>query len=147
MSKVFQILNGFCYYDYTPEYKTASEAAKDFPSDIVFVDAPDYVFTSWGFDDSASGDDRFIKPIPPEGWEYNELTGHFVKQMSRRELRENAYNTQAVIRWEDKMITVTEAARLWQYYAAEDNKKADELSSLIKQEKNKIRDTYPDDEK
>lgn len=44
---------------------------------MVFVDAPDYVFESWGFDETKEGDARFIKPTPPEGWEYDDATGTF----------------------------------------------------------------------
>lgn len=75
--KVFQILNEFVYYDATPLYPTAEEAAKHYAPDIVFVDAPDYVFEGWGFDESAEGDARFIKPTPPPGWGYDDETGTF----------------------------------------------------------------------
>lgn len=58
--------------------------------------------------------------------------------------RENAYNTEAIIEWDGGMITVTEAAQLWQYYAAEGNEKADMLTALIAQAKAEIREKYPD---
>ena len=39
--------------------------------------------------------------------------------------REEAYNTEAIIEWDGELLTVTEAAQLWQYYAAEGSEKAD----------------------
>ena len=77
MSKVFQILNGFCYYDATKLYSNAEEARQYYSPDTVFVDAPDYVFESWGFDETKEGDERFIQPIPPDGWIYDPETGTF----------------------------------------------------------------------
>lgn len=60
------------------------------------------------------------------------------------ELREEAYNTEKCISWEDKMITVTEASQKWQYYAAEGSSLADELQVLIAAAKLNIRERYPD---
>lgn len=62
------------------------------------------------------------------------------------ELRENAYDTEAIISWDGELITVTAAAQLWQYYAAEGNAKADELQALIAAAKAEIRTKYPDEE-
>ena len=60
------------------------------------------------------------------------------------QLREEAYNTQAVIPWQGEMLTVTEAAQQWQYYAAEgDTTKTDELTALIAAAKQAIREQYP----
>lgn len=60
------------------------------------------------------------------------------------ELREEAYNMEKVIEWEGNMLTVTEAAQLWQYYAAEGNEKANALTGLIADAKAQIRQKYPD---
>ena len=60
--------------------------------------------------------------------------------------REQAYNTQPVIEWEGEMLTVTQAATKWQYYAAEGSAKADELQALIAAAKQRIREQYPDEE-
>ena len=60
------------------------------------------------------------------------------------EQREAAYNTAQIIPWEGGNITVTEAAQLWQYYAAEGNMKAYDLQSLIAKAKSEIRTQYPD---
>ena len=72
--KVFFIQDGFCFH-YHPEYETAKQASQNFHPSFQFVDAPDYVFEGWGFDDSATGDDRFLKPQPEEGWLYDDETG------------------------------------------------------------------------
>lgn len=75
--KLFQIFNNMCYYDMTPLYTSLAEAQSHYPPDVHIVETPDYVFESWGYDDTKEGDDRFIKPTPPEGWEYDENTGTF----------------------------------------------------------------------
>lgn len=63
------------------------------------------------------------------------------------QLREEAYNTQSIIEWHGEMLTVTQAAQLWQYYAAEGNtEKTDELTALIATAKADIRCQYPDEE-
>ena len=63
------------------------------------------------------------------------------------QLRENAYNTQAIISFGGEMLTVTQASQKWQYYAAEGNAaKTDELTALIAAAKQTIREQYPDEE-
>lgn len=75
--KIFQILDGICYYDATQIHATLDDTIGKYPPDVVFTEAPDYVFEGWGFDESKSGDDRFVKPTPPEGWYYDDETGSF----------------------------------------------------------------------
>ena len=75
--KVFQILNGFCHWDATNKHGDAETARQFYAPDIIFEDAPDYVFEGWAFDETKQGDERFIKPVPPEGWEYDDRTGTF----------------------------------------------------------------------
>ena len=59
--------------------------------------------------------------------------------------REKAYNTLAVIQWDGNMITVTEDAQKWSYYAAEGKTdKTDALIILIAEAKQTIREKYPD---
>ena len=61
--------------------------------------------------------------------------------------RENAYNTKPCVAWDNTMLTVTEASQKWQYYAAEGNTtKTDELTALIAEAKETIRNLYPDKE-
>lgn len=75
--KVFQVVNHICYYDASRLYKTAEEAAQYYSPDTLWADAPDYVFESWGYDETKEGDERFIRPTPPDGWLYDEETGTF----------------------------------------------------------------------
>lgn len=75
--KIFQIVDGICYYDATPVHPTLADTIGKYPPDVIFVEAPDYVFENWGFDETKEGDERFIKPTPPEGWYYDDETGSF----------------------------------------------------------------------
>ena len=62
-------------------------------------------------------------------------------------LREQAYDNDTVIPWEGNYLTVTQAAKLWTYYAAEGNDdKAQALTDLIAQAKREIRERWPDEE-
>lgn len=70
-------------------------------------------------------------------WEYIPYTPE--------ELRERAYETEKVISYEGKMLTVDEANRKWQEYQAEGNSKATELTTLIANAKATIREQYPDE--
>ena len=137
MSKVFQIYNGVCYHDYTGMYQNAEDASRHYAPNIFFADAPDRVEDGWGFDETKEGDERFVEPPkPPDPEPTPELTP--------AQRRENAYNTEAVIEWDGDVITVTAAAQLWQYYAAEGSLKADALTALIAAAKEQIREKYPD---
>ena len=60
-------------------------------------------------------------------------------------LREDAYNTELVVEWNDSKLTVTEASTLWQCYAAEGSAKADVLQKLIASAKAEIRERFPDE--
>lgn len=73
--KVFQIMGRFCHWDATPVVTNLENAREMFAPDMEFVEAPDYVFEGWGFDPSAEGNARFIKPTPREGWLYDDKTG------------------------------------------------------------------------
>lgn len=75
--KVFQILNNICYYDMTPIHPTIEDTVGKYASNIIIVEAPDYVFEGWGYDEDKYGDARFIKPTPPYGWLYDDATGTF----------------------------------------------------------------------
>ena len=70
-------------------------------------------------------------------WEYIPYTP--------KELRERVYETDKVISYEGKMLTVDEANRKWQEYQAEGNSKANELTTLIANAKATIREQYPDE--
>lgn len=70
--KVFQIESNICYWDATRQFPTAESTIGFFPPDLLFVEAPDYVFEGWGY---VNGE--FVKPEAPEGWKYDEKTGTF----------------------------------------------------------------------
>ena len=81
MAKVFQIVNDTCYW-LTP-YESVEETKDKYPEDCIFIEAPDKVTEGWGYKEQdedgnpLTGDDRFIPPVPPEGWIYDEETGAF----------------------------------------------------------------------
>lgn len=92
--KIFQVVNGKCAWQ-TP-FGDISEAIVRFPKGCVFVTAPDYVFKGWGYkaeDDDGNpitGDDRFIKPIPPEGFIYDDDTGKFLPESEKAAILKKA---------------------------------------------------------
>ena len=72
--------------------------------------------------------------------------GDPIQDFTPSQLREEAYNTQAIISWDGSMLTVTQAAQQWQYYAAEGaTAKTDALTALIAEAKSSIREQYPDE--
>ena len=77
--KVFQIVDGKC--NWFTEYQSVAETIGKYPSDCLFVEAPDYVHEGWGYkeyDDNGIaiiGDDRFIPPTPDVGFFYDETSG------------------------------------------------------------------------
>lgn len=150
--KIFQVVNNFCFKDYTPMYKSVEEAKKHYAPDIEFIEAPDYVFENWGYNRRAKTEEkRFIKPTPPEGWEYDENTGTFYIPLTPSQKREQAYGTEAIIEYNGQLITVNEAERQAQYYLFEDTETAKaivaELTVKITEAKSKIREEYPEENK
>ena len=71
MTKVMEILYNRVHREY-PEYDSADEASSHFAPTIRFVDAPDWVWPGYGYDDTKQGDERFVRPALNEGWEYDE---------------------------------------------------------------------------
>lgn len=79
---------------------------------------------------------------PPE---YQSAEVPVLTERTASEMREQAYNVARVVAWNGAMLTVTEAAQKWQYYAAEGNAtKMDALTALIAEAKAEIRAKYPD---
>lgn len=67
------------------------------------------------------------------------------RELTPAEKRELAYNTVACVEWDGDMLTVTQAAQQWAYYAAEGRTdKTDALTVLIAAAKQAIREQYPD---
>lgn len=88
--KIFQVLNGICHWDATKKHPSIKDTEGKYSPEIIFVEAPDFVFEGWGYDEAAQGDDRFIKPSLPQPeswtdmatgkiyhWEYDETVGTF----------------------------------------------------------------------
>ena len=75
--KIFQIVENLCHYDATAVHPTLADTVGRYPPDVLFVEAPDYVFEGWGYDDTHEGNERFVKPTPPDGWLYDDATGIF----------------------------------------------------------------------
>lgn len=75
--RYFQILGELCHWDATNVVSSLEDAAARFSPEIVIVEAPDYVREGWAYDSTADGDARFIRPTPPDGWEYDDETGTF----------------------------------------------------------------------
>lgn len=73
MSKVFQIVDNIVHHQLTNH--TLEQAIETFPPDLIFVEAPNYVFEGWGY---LQGE--FIKPVAPEGFVYDDTTGTFYKE-------------------------------------------------------------------
>lgn len=68
------------------------------------------------------------------------------RELTQAEKREQAYNTVACVEWDGDVLTVTQAAQQWAYYAAEGRTdKTDALTVLIAAEKQAIREQYPDE--
>ena len=110
---IFQIVNGRCHWR-TP-FSSLDEIVGKFPPDCLFVDAPDYVNEQWGYDETEIGDDRFIKPVPPEGWIYDDETGQMMPEdMAEQALEETkaakqTENNQIFAKWlEDHPMTWTD---------------------------------------
>lgn len=89
--KVFLVRGGSCAEDVTdavlatPGFREGGMTAADteemlarvpvpHPGDR-YVVAPDRVWAGWGFDPGRRGDARFMKPLPPAGWRYDEASG------------------------------------------------------------------------
>lgn len=75
--KIFQIESGYCYWDATPKFGSLASLEGRFPPSLLFVEAPNYVFEGWGYDETKEGDERFIQPEAPSGFLYDPATGTF----------------------------------------------------------------------
>lgn len=75
--KIFQIVNNICHYDATQIHPTLASTVGKYPNNITFVETPDYVFEGWGYDSGRMDESRFVRPTPPDGWDYDDTTGTF----------------------------------------------------------------------
>lgn len=90
--------------------------------------------------------DELPEDCKPNYWIYNSETHALEPRYSTSaEKRENAYETEAIIEWQEDNITVDDANRLWSAYTAEGKVAiAQELTALIAAAKQEIREKYPD---
>lgn len=101
MTKIYIIFAGMCYEEITNKImpdgrmiKTKEDAEKYYARNIKIVDAPDYVFPNWGYDEKNHAS-PFIEPKAPEGWAYDDGTGTFWNPYATRETeRESLYRAQ-----------------------------------------------------
>lgn len=91
--------------------------------------------------------DELPEDCKPGYWVYNSETRALEpRYVTGAELRENAYETEAIIDWQGDKITVDDANRLWYAYTAEGKVAiAQELTALIAGAKQEIREKFPDE--
>ena len=94
--KIMQIHYSLCWWDATSTVHTIDEAHEMFPPDCLFVEAPNYVFEGWGFDEHAKGDERFLRPEATEGYLYDETTGTFYPADAPSEAEQLASTVEAM---------------------------------------------------
>ena len=74
------------------------------------------------------------------------FTNQPTPELTAKKLRKEAYETEDVIEYDDTVLTVDEANKLYMSYLAEgNNSKCSQLQQLICEAKTTIRNTYPDD--
>lgn len=66
---IVQIINNRVFW--ITDMKTLDQAMEIYPPDVLFVDAPGYVTTDWGYDPSKEGDERFTEPVAPDGFYFD----------------------------------------------------------------------------
>lgn len=151
--KLFIVFNYQCYNDITKKYRDLEDAKKHYDDKTVIVEAPDYVFENWGFDATKIGDERFIQPIPPDGWLYDHDTGTYYPNYSNSEKRCQCYSTGHVIKedveffieWLNQRYTVDELSILGEKYNFRgETETANKIKNLVNEEVRLIRETYPD---
>ena len=68
--KIYDIENGHTHHEYR-QFSSLKEAYEVYPETLELVEAPDWVLPGYGYDPTAEGDARFIRPELSEGWEYD----------------------------------------------------------------------------
>ena len=93
---------------------------------------------------------RTVRPTDYSRWVMENGSWLFTNQptpeLTAKKLRKEAYETEDVIEYDDTVLTVDEANKLYMSYLAEgNNSKCSQLQQLICEAKTTIRNTYPDD--
>jgi len=83
--KIMQVIDNLCWWDASSVVSSLEEARQKFAPDLVFVEAPDEVREGWGYNPRAKGKNRFLKPVAPDGYVYDEKTGTIVPEDNRTE--------------------------------------------------------------
>ena len=93
MTKVFDVMDNRLHH-YYPEYSSVEDTIGLYADNIVFVEAPDWCYEGYGYLPEAEGDDRFIRPMLPEGWVYDQY-GNPTNPESFRETERTILKEQA----------------------------------------------------
>lgn len=125
----------------------------------VYLDKPDYdretqilspeykiedgtFFAGWKIEEKSDAD-GYVDPSDDEIAEMESQLGE-APVLTPAAWREQAYNTIPCVSFGGAMLTVTQAAQQWAYYAAEGNTaKTDAITALIAAAKADIRAQYP----
>ncbi len=142
--KVFDILDNRCHHEY-PEYQSIEDTVGKFASNIVFVEAPDWVWEGYGYDATKTGDARFIRPELPEGWEYDENNNPWNPESfriaERKSLHESTTNdTMEALR----KIRDGDQTHDWGLWLAMLDQYNADVSATVNQESYPNRVVYPD---
>lgn len=124
--KVFQIENGICHWDATLKFPSVEDTVGKFPTSVLFVEAPEEVFEGWGY---LNGE--FIKPTPPEGWLYDDITGTFYPE---RDIAPSKMPTteERVVQLEEQLAQADEMAiELYEAQAAQEEINSAQDEALI----------------
>ena len=118
--KIFLVFTNLCYNDLTKQYKTIEFAKEHFPPDTLLVEAPDYVFENWGYDETKTGDERFIKPTVEEGYTYDDVTGTIYRDEDYKYMIEHRYELR-VVELIRQRYTDTDEFKILREYLADKN--------------------------
>ena len=151
--KLFIIFNYQCQNDITKFYKSLEDAKNHYDNKTLIVEAPDYVFENWGFDASKSGDERFVQPVPPDGWLYDNETGTYYPKYTNEQKRKQCYETGTVVKedvdfhveWNGELYTLDQLSQIGLRYEFRGNtERAEEVKKLVLETFAKINEKYPD---
>lgn len=88
--KIVSIHKGKVHTIY-PDLESVDAAYQKYSKSIRFVEAPDWVHSGFGFDETKTSDERFVKPLLSEGWEYDEDGNPYNPEMNRHSERESKH--------------------------------------------------------
>lgn len=98
--KIVQIIGNIVWWDASSVVSSLDDARDKFAPDLVFVEAPDEVREGWGYNPEAEGENRFLRPLAPAGYVYDEKTGTIVpedKRTDKKRLTERIASLRAAL--------------------------------------------------